>query len=141
MILLLVVVHDEFTQRMQQTPLAKDDQAVQTLLANRAHEPFRIGIGIRRLNGRHDDAHPGSLEYGSEFICPLAVAVTDQHAMAHHEAIHRIREPPRRLSHKPRIGIPRRPGAGGIPLSLSTLATVLLATQWSRFFKAPWMRL
>ena len=34
-----------------------------------------------------------------------------------------------------------RPGAGGIPLFLSTLATVLRATRWSRFFNAPWIRL
>jgi len=32
-------------------------------------------------------------------------------------------------------------GAGGIPFSFSTLATVLLATRWSRFFNAPWMQL
>jgi hypothetical protein len=32
-----------------------------------------------------------------------------------------------------------RSGAGGSPLALSTLATVLLATAWPRFFSAPWM--
>ena len=33
-----------------------------------------------------------------------------------------------------------RSGAGEIPLALSTLATVLRATWWPRFFSAPWMR-
>ena len=33
-----------------------------------------------------------------------------------------------------------RSGAGAIPLSFRTLATVLRATPWPRFFSAPWMR-
>jgi hypothetical protein len=33
-----------------------------------------------------------------------------------------------------------RLGAGGIPWALSTLAIVLLATAWPKFFSAPWMR-
>src|SRR4029453_14042431 len=40
--------------------------------------------------------------------------------------------------HRRRI---RAAGAGGIPLSFRTLATVLLATRWSRFLNAPWIRL
>src|SRR5262249_6808885 len=47
---------------VQQTPFAEKNQPVQALLANRAHEPLRVGVGVRRLDGRPDDAHSGSLE-------------------------------------------------------------------------------
>jgi hypothetical protein len=33
-----------------------------------------------------------------------------------------------------------RSGAGGIPLSFRTVATVILATRWPKFLSAPWIR-
>ena len=45
-----VIMHEELAQRVPQTPLAEDDHAVQALRTNRAHETFRVGIGIRRLD-------------------------------------------------------------------------------------------
>jgi hypothetical protein len=73
-----------------------------------AHEPFRVGVGVRRLDGRQGDAHSCSLEQTPDCGRPLAVSVTDQDAMARQEPIDGVGEPPRCLGHERRIRIPRR---------------------------------
>ena len=52
MIPLSMVVGYELVEDTDQAPFPEENQAVETLLANRAHEPFRVGVGIRRLDGR-----------------------------------------------------------------------------------------
>ena len=66
MISLCVIVRHELVEHVPQAPFSEQDQPVQALLANRAHEPFRVGVGVRRLDGRQDDAHSYSLEKPSE---------------------------------------------------------------------------
>jgi hypothetical protein len=42
-----------------QTSVAEENHPIETLFADRAPEPLRVGIGIRRLNRRLHDAHTG----------------------------------------------------------------------------------
>ena len=52
MVSLPMVVGHELAEDADQAPFPEKNQAVETLLANRAHEPFRVSVGIRRLEGR-----------------------------------------------------------------------------------------
>src|SRR5438093_6622378 len=52
MVPLPMVVRYELVEDADQAPFPEKNQAVETLLANRAHEPFRVSVGIRRLEGR-----------------------------------------------------------------------------------------
>jgi hypothetical protein len=187
-----MVVSDELLEGAKQATLPEEDEAVETLLPDRAHEALRVGVGIRRSDGHQHDPHPGALNDTAEVVGPLAVAIADENAVAHQEPIDRIGQSPRRLRHEPPIRGGRRAhhmnpsaseieheervigdqparspdlrgeeigprdlaqwarrnvrqddglsGAGGSPLSFRTLATVLLATPWPRFFSAPWIR-
>jgi hypothetical protein len=49
MVPLSMVVRHELVEDVQQAPFPEENQAVQTLLANRAHEPLRVCVGVRRL--------------------------------------------------------------------------------------------
>jgi hypothetical protein len=52
MVPLPMVVGHELVEDADQAPFPEENQAVETLLANRTHEPFRVGVGVRRLDGR-----------------------------------------------------------------------------------------
>jgi hypothetical protein len=75
---------------------------------DRAHEPFRVGVGIRRLDGRQHDPHPGALDDAAESVGPLAVSIADEDLVARQEPIDRIGQSTRRLRHEPRIRGGRR---------------------------------
>src|SRR5882724_10140908 len=47
MVPLPMVVGHELVEDADQAPFPEENQAVETLLANRAHEPFRVGVGVR----------------------------------------------------------------------------------------------
>jgi hypothetical protein len=55
-----IVVGDKFAKQVAEVPLAEDDVVPEALVANRLHEPLRVGIGLqcqlrdgpRRLSGR-----------------------------------------------------------------------------------------
>ena len=108
MVPLSMVVRDELLEYVQQSPFPEENQAVQTFLANRPHEPFRVGVGVRRLEGRQDDAHSRRFYDPSKSLSPLAVPVTDEEPMATQEPIDPVGETPRRLGHECGIGIGRR---------------------------------
>jgi len=52
MVPLPMVVRYELVEDADQAPFPEENQAIETLLANRAYEPFRVGVGVRRLDGR-----------------------------------------------------------------------------------------
>src|SRR5690242_20898515 len=56
---LAVVVRHKLVDESAQTSLAEEDHSIETFFTERAHEPLRVGIGIRRLNRRLHDAHAG----------------------------------------------------------------------------------
>jgi AraC-like DNA-binding protein len=72
MVPLPVVVRHELVEGAEQATFPEDDEAVETLRADRAHEPLRVGVSIRRLDGRQHDPHPGVLDDAAESIGPLA---------------------------------------------------------------------
>ena len=87
MVSLAMVVRHELLEHAQQAPFPEDNQAVQTLLANRPHEPFRVGVGVRRLDGRQDDAHSRCFYDASKSLRPLAVPVADEDPMTRQEPV------------------------------------------------------
>ena len=52
MVPLPMVVGHELVEDADQAPFPEENQAIGALLANRADEPFREGVGVRRLDGR-----------------------------------------------------------------------------------------
>src|SRR5437867_12938366 len=52
MVPLPMVVRYELVEDADQAPFPEKNQAVETLPANRVPEPFRVSVGIRRLEGR-----------------------------------------------------------------------------------------
>jgi hypothetical protein len=52
MVPLPVVVRHELVEGAEQPALPEPDQAVETLLPDRAYEALRVGVGIRRLDRR-----------------------------------------------------------------------------------------
>jgi hypothetical protein len=103
MVSLPVIVRHELVEGAEQPTLPKQDQAVETLFSDRAHEPFCVGVGIRRLGGRQHDPHPGALEDAAESVGPLAVSIADEDLVARQESIDRIGQATRDLRHEPRI--------------------------------------
>ena len=97
MVSLPVVVRDELVEGAAQAMFREEDQAVESLLADRAHEPFRGGVGIQGLDGRPHEPHPGVLGDAAESVAPRAVSLADQDPVACEEPIDCIGQLPRRL--------------------------------------------
>jgi hypothetical protein len=108
MVPLAMVVSDELGEGAQEPTLPEEDQAVETLLSDRAHETLGVGVGIRRPDGRQHDPHTGALDDTAEVIGPLAVAIADENAVAHQGPIDRIGQSTSRLRHEPGIRGGRR---------------------------------
>jgi hypothetical protein len=90
MVPLPMVMRHELVQDSEQAALAEHDEAVGALLSDRAHEAFRVGVGIGRLDGRQYDPHPRVFNDAAESLRPLGVPVTDEDPVARQEAIDRI---------------------------------------------------
>src|SRR5438552_1561173 len=80
MIPLAMIVRDEFRDRSSKMALADRNHPIEALLFDRSHEPFGIGIRIRRLMRRLHHADSGLAQPVAHRPAPLRVAVTDQHA-------------------------------------------------------------
>jgi hypothetical protein len=113
MVSLFVVVRHELVDGAEQSPPPKQDQTVETLLPDRAHEALRVGVGIRRLDGCRHDPHARPLDDAVEAVRPLGVPVADEDAMAGQKSIDRIGQSTRRLAMNPPSGVgvdpPREP--------------------------------
>src|SRR5215204_4764603 len=76
MIPLAMVVGDEFRDCASMMALAEQNQAVQTLLFDRADEPFGVRVGVGCPIGCLDDANPRVLEARAHRPTPLGIPVT-----------------------------------------------------------------
>jgi len=76
------VVRHELVEGAEQPALSEQNEAVETLVPDRAHEALRVGVGIRRLDRRQHDPHPGALDDAAECVRPLAVSIADEHPVA-----------------------------------------------------------
>jgi hypothetical protein len=91
----------------EQPTLSEQDEAVETFGSDRAHKALGIGVGVRCLEGRQDDAHPRALHDTAESLRPRAVPVADEDPMARQEPIDGVGETPGRLGHECGIRIER----------------------------------
>ena len=75
---IVVVVLDELRQDGHEMAVVDHDQVIQTLVANRPHDPFRDRVGVRGPTRRlhSDDAHGSGL--GVEVTAIDGVAIVDQ---------------------------------------------------------------
>ncbi len=105
---LAVIVRHKLVDDVAQTSLPEENDPIETLFTDRAHEPLRVGIGIRRLNRRLQDAHAGAFDEAPECARPFRVPVTNQSPMSHEEAVDRVRETPRRLGQEGFVRVRRR---------------------------------
>ena len=76
MVSLPVIVRHELVEGAEQPPLPKQDQTIETLRADRAHEPFRAGVRIRRLDRRQHNPHPGALDDAVDSLRPSAISAS-----------------------------------------------------------------
>ena len=75
---LAVVVVDEHLQHALEVALPADQQPVEALAANGAHEALRMCVGLGRPKGRQDDPDSVAAEDFVEGAAELGVAVMDQ---------------------------------------------------------------
>src|SRR5262249_56811350 len=94
---LAVVVRHKLLEDVAQPPLPEENHPIETLFADRAHEPLRVAIGIRRLNRRLTHPHARAFDEAPESVRPLRVSVTDQHSISDEDAVDRVGKIPRRL--------------------------------------------
>jgi hypothetical protein len=67
MVSLQMVVCHELVEDAEEPTFPEQDQAVQTLLPDRAYEALRVGVGIRRPDRRPHDPHPSVLDNVAEY--------------------------------------------------------------------------
>jgi hypothetical protein len=77
-----MIVRGELAEGTEEPTLPEEHQAVETLLSNRVHKAFRVGIGIRRPDGHQHNAHPGALDDAADVVGPFTVAIADEDAVA-----------------------------------------------------------
>jgi hypothetical protein len=75
-----VVVGHVAAEHVFKVTSAEDQQPVETLGADGAHEPLRVGVRLRRPNGRLDDLDAFAAEHLIEAGAELAVSVVEQEA-------------------------------------------------------------
>jgi len=75
MVPLPMVVRHELVDGAEQPTFPEEDQAVETLRPDRAHEALRVGVGIGRLDGRQHDPYPHAFDDTAESVRPLAVTI------------------------------------------------------------------
>jgi hypothetical protein len=56
---LALVVIDEFLECPSKVALAERRQSIEALVFDRSDEPFRVGVGVRRLKRRLHDLYSG----------------------------------------------------------------------------------
>src|SRR5215475_9478957 len=95
-----MVVRHKLVDNVAQTSLPEENESIETLFADRTHEPLCVGIGIRRLNRRLHDAHAGAFDEAPESLGPLRVPVANQSPISDEEAVDRVSKIARRLSHE-----------------------------------------
>jgi hypothetical protein len=75
---LVVVMRDEDAQRVFEVAAAEDEQPVEALGADGAHEPLGVGVCSWCPDGRVDHLDPFGAEHLVEGGAELAVSVVDQ---------------------------------------------------------------
>jgi len=82
--------------------MLSDDE---TLLPDRAHKALRVGVGIRRPDGRPHDPHARAFDDAAESLRPLGVPIAEQDSVMSQESIDRVGEATSDLRYEGGIGI------------------------------------
>lgn len=87
MIPLAMTVIDEFLEGPSEMALPERHDPIETLMFDRPHKSFGIGVRIGRLKRCLHDVHSGLAQQALHIPAPLPVTVTDQHPMIAQQAV------------------------------------------------------
>ena len=88
-----VVMVDEDANDLLEMLAVEDQEPIQTLRANRPHEPFRDPVGLRGPKRRPNDLNPAALEDAVKTLGELLTPIANQEA----ERFLALRQRPRQL--------------------------------------------
>ena len=86
-----MVMRNELSNCVSQRIFTKENHLFQTTFFDRADEPFRIRIQIRRPRRQFDGFDAGACEYGEKVFRIERISVVDEIPFSGKEAIHGIR--------------------------------------------------
>ena len=85
--------------------LTEGHHPIETLVLDRPHESFSVGVRIGRLKGRQRDVHAGIVQLPTYLPAPLPVTIADQHTMSVQHAVIRRCHEAHDLAHEHVIGM------------------------------------
>ena len=92
MVPLAVIVDDELGDRAAKMSLAQWNHEIKTFLLDRANEPLRIRVAVRRPERCPNTANALAFEELQHRTTPLAVPIANQHTPIYQDAVNRIRQ-------------------------------------------------
>jgi hypothetical protein len=81
MIPFAMVVIDEFLEGPTEISLTHRHDPIEALMLNRPHEPFSVGVCVRRLKWRQHHVHASIAQLPSHILAPFPVTIADQHTV------------------------------------------------------------
>jgi hypothetical protein len=99
-----MVVGHELDDRATKMSLPQQNYAIEALLLDRPHEPFRLGVAVGRAERRANDSDSPCFEKLQHSATPLAVAIADQYTAACQHAVNCIRQVTHRLNDERFVG-------------------------------------
>ena len=107
MIPFAMIVREVRRQCSTQVTFPEGNHAMETFVLDRAHEAFRVGIGIGRLKRRLDDSDARRAQDLPKCVTPTSVPITDQRSMASQHPLIGGGDRPRHLLHEEVVGMGR----------------------------------
>jgi len=102
-----MVVGNELRDGAAKMSLPQQNYAIEALLLDRPHEPFRVGVAVGCTEWRANDLDSLSFEKLQHGAAPLPVAIADQYATARQHPVNRIRQATHRLNDEGFVRVPR----------------------------------
>src|SRR6187200_2536913 len=107
MVPLAVIVDDELGDRAAKMSLAQWNHEIKTFLLDRANEPLRIRVEVRRRERCRITANAFAFEELKHGTTPLAVPIANLHTPIYQDAVNRIRQAADGLHHEGFIRVSR----------------------------------
>src|SRR5262245_57399652 len=82
-----MVVRHVLVEGAEQPPLPEEDQTIEALLADRAHEPLGVGVALGARTGVRTQLNARALEETPGSLGPLGVPVAKQDSVMNQESI------------------------------------------------------
>jgi hypothetical protein len=106
-VLFAMVVRYEIREGPPKMAFTERDHAVKTFFSDRAHEPLRMGIAVRRQERRPNHANACGLKEALDGGAPLPVAIANQHAMPAQQPVDVVGQIAHRLDDERLVRMPR----------------------------------